>query len=70
MAEVESAAALALQDVFCTFVSKNAPGQRYTAVRDVTLTVGDGQAAFYFSLNSYEIEFQGVYFPNDFLQIQ
>jgi NitT/TauT family transport system ATP-binding protein len=35
--------ALCLQDVSCTFVSKNAPGQRYTAVRDVNLTVGAGE---------------------------
>ncbi len=43
VAEVEAAAALALQDVSCTFVSKDNPGQRYTAVRDVTLTVGAGE---------------------------
>jgi len=36
-------AALALQDVACTFVSKDDPGQRYTAVRDVTLQVGEGE---------------------------
>ncbi len=35
--------ALSLQDVSCTFVSKDSPGQRYTAVRDVTLTVGAGE---------------------------
>ena len=35
--------ALALQGVACTFVSKDAPGQRYTAVRDVSLTVGAGE---------------------------
>jgi NitT/TauT family transport system ATP-binding protein len=35
--------ALVLQDVTCTFVSKDDPGQRYTAVRDVTLTVGAGE---------------------------
>jgi NitT/TauT family transport system ATP-binding protein len=35
--------ALALQGIACTFVSKDAPGQRYTAVRDVTLTVDDGE---------------------------
>jgi NitT/TauT family transport system ATP-binding protein len=29
--------------VACTFVSKDAPGQRYTAVRDVTLAVGAGE---------------------------
>ena len=37
------AAALALTGVSCTFVSRDAPGQRYTAVRDVTLTVGAGE---------------------------
>ena len=37
------APALALAGISCTFVSKDAPGQRYTAVRDVTLTVGDGE---------------------------
>jgi NitT/TauT family transport system ATP-binding protein len=37
------AAALALRDVSCTFLSRADPGQRYTAVRDVTLTVGDGE---------------------------
>ena len=36
-------AALTLQDVACTFVSKDQPGQRYTAVRDVNLTVADGE---------------------------
>ena len=36
-------AALDLRDVACTFVSKDDPGQRYTAVRDVTLTVGAGE---------------------------
>jgi len=35
--------ALVLSAVTCTFVSKDAPGQRYTAVRDVSLTVGDGE---------------------------
>ena len=38
-----SAAALELQAVTCTFVSKDDPAQRYTAVRDVTLTVGAGE---------------------------
>ena len=38
-----NAPALELQGIACTFVSKDAPGQRYTAVRDVTLTVGDGE---------------------------
>jgi NitT/TauT family transport system ATP-binding protein len=37
------APALDLQGVSCTFVSKDDPGQRYTAVRDVTLTVGSGE---------------------------
>jgi NitT/TauT family transport system ATP-binding protein len=37
------AAALALSGVSCTFVSKDAPGQRYTAVRDVDLSVGAGE---------------------------
>ncbi|MCE9659779.1 MAG: ABC transporter ATP-binding protein [Burkholderiales bacterium] len=36
-------AALALRDLSCTFVSRADPGQRYTAVRDVTLTVGAGE---------------------------
>jgi NitT/TauT family transport system permease protein len=36
-------AALALQGVSCTFVSKDDASQRYTAVRDVTLTVGAGE---------------------------
>jgi NitT/TauT family transport system ATP-binding protein len=35
--------ALDLQGVSCTFVSPDAPGQRYTAVRDVSLTVGAGE---------------------------
>jgi NitT/TauT family transport system ATP-binding protein len=35
--------ALSLRDVDCTFVSKDDPGQRYTAVRDVTLKVGAGE---------------------------
>ncbi len=35
--------ALALHSVACTFVSKDDPGQRYTAVRDVTLNVGAGE---------------------------
>ncbi|WP_088285282.1 ABC transporter ATP-binding protein [Ideonella sp. A 288] len=38
-----NAPALALHDVACTFVDKHDPGQRYTAVRDVTLTVGAGE---------------------------
>ena len=35
--------ALALQDVACTFVSADKPGQRYTAVAGVSLTVGAGE---------------------------
>lgn len=35
--------ALALDAVSCTFVSRDDPGQRYTAVRDVTLAVGAGE---------------------------
>ena len=38
-----STPALELQGISCTFVSRDDPGQRYTAVRDVTLTVGDGE---------------------------
>jgi len=37
------ATAIELRSVACTFVSKDAPRQRYTAVQDVTLTVGDGE---------------------------
>lgn len=36
-------AAIQLDNVACTFVSKDAPGQRYTAVDNVSLTVGDGE---------------------------
>jgi NitT/TauT family transport system ATP-binding protein len=36
-------AALQLDNVSCTFISRDPPGQRYTAVRDVTLTVGAGE---------------------------
>ncbi len=35
--------ALALQDVSCTFISKHAPGQRYTAVSQVSLQVAAGE---------------------------
>ncbi len=35
--------ALELRGVSCTFVSKDAPGQRYTAVQGVDLTVGAGE---------------------------
>ena len=36
-------AALTLAGVACTFVSRDDPGQRYTAVSDVTLAVGEGE---------------------------
>jgi NitT/TauT family transport system ATP-binding protein len=35
--------AIELKDVACTFISKDAPGQRYTAVEHVNLTVGAGE---------------------------
>ncbi len=35
--------ALALRDIACTFVARDDPSQRYTAVRDVTLSVGAGE---------------------------
>ena len=35
--------ALELQGVSCTFISKDDPGQRYTAVQDVSLHVGAGE---------------------------
>ncbi len=35
--------ALALDGVACTFISRDDPGQRYTAVSDVTLAVGAGE---------------------------
>jgi len=38
-----TASALALEGVSCTFVDKNDPAQRYTAVQGVTLTVGAGE---------------------------
>ena len=38
-----AAPAVRLRDVTCTFVSPDAPGQRYTAVEDVQLTVGEGE---------------------------
>lgn len=37
------AAALSLDGVTCTFVSRDDPGQRYTAVRDVTLKIMPGE---------------------------
>jgi NitT/TauT family transport system ATP-binding protein len=36
-------AALALEGVVCTFADEDDPSRRYTAVRDVTLTVGAGE---------------------------
>ena len=36
-------AALSLVDASCTFIDRQRPDQRYTAVRDVTLAVGDGE---------------------------
>ena len=36
-------AALQFDSVSCTFISRDDPGQRYTAVRDVSLTVGAGE---------------------------
>ena len=38
-----SAPALALTDVTCAFADRSKPGQRYTAVRDVTLAVAAGE---------------------------
>ena len=35
--------ALSLDRVTCTFISRDAPGQRYTAVRDVTLDIAPGE---------------------------
>jgi NitT/TauT family transport system ATP-binding protein len=40
---VSTEPALQLQGVSCTFVDKGDPRQRYTAVRDVSLTVGAGE---------------------------
>jgi NitT/TauT family transport system ATP-binding protein len=37
------ASALQFDGVSCTFISRDDPGQRYTAVRDVSLTVGAGE---------------------------
>lgn len=36
-------AALSLREVSCTFISKDDPAQRYTAVSNVTLNVGEGE---------------------------
>ncbi|MCL4747581.1 MAG: ATP-binding cassette domain-containing protein, partial [Burkholderiaceae bacterium] len=38
-----SAPALALEAISCTFVSRDDPSQRYTAVKDVTLRVAPGE---------------------------
>ena len=35
--------ALSLRDITCTFAQRDDPGQRYTAVRDVSLSVGAGE---------------------------
>src|SRR5882672_3272038 len=43
VSEGMTAPALALDGVSCTFVSSDDPSQRYTAVRDVSLTVGAGE---------------------------
>ena len=37
------APALSFREITCTFVSRDAPGQRYTAVRDVTLDIAPGE---------------------------
>ena len=42
-AAAASAPALALEGITCTFVSRDDPSQRYTAVRDVTLRVAPGE---------------------------
>jgi NitT/TauT family transport system ATP-binding protein len=42
-ARAGAAPALSLQGVTCTFVSRDDPGQRYTAVRDVTLDIAPGE---------------------------
>ena len=36
-------AALTLSEVSCAFSDRNHPGQSYTAVRDVSLSVGAGE---------------------------
>ena len=38
-----NAPAVELQDVACTFISKDQPDQRYTAVDQVSLEVGAGE---------------------------
>jgi len=42
-AEAAGGPALHLAGVACTFISKDAPGQRYTAVQEVDLRVGAGE---------------------------
>jgi NitT/TauT family transport system ATP-binding protein len=39
----QEAPALLLRDISCTFISRDAPGQRYTAVQDTTLSVAPGE---------------------------
>jgi len=43
MSRPAAAAALQLKDASCTFVSRDRPDQRYTAVAEVSLTVGAGE---------------------------
>jgi NitT/TauT family transport system ATP-binding protein len=43
MSPTSPAPALSLDGIACTFVDRNDPGQRYTAVRDVTLRVAAGE---------------------------
>ncbi len=43
MSAASSSPALHLQGVTCSFADAHRPGERYTAVRDVTLKVGDGE---------------------------
>jgi NitT/TauT family transport system ATP-binding protein len=43
MKQPDTAAALVLNGVACTFISKDDPSQRYTAVRDVNVRVGAGE---------------------------
>jgi NitT/TauT family transport system ATP-binding protein len=38
-----STPALALENITCTFLSREDRGQRYTAVRDTTLAIGEGE---------------------------
>ena len=43
MARTTPAPALDLQTITCVFTSRDAPGQRYTAVQDASLTVAPGE---------------------------